>query len=234
MALGTMILQNGKYFDLWNPDPAAIDLGTIAGPLSRICRFGGQCPRFYSVAEHCCYLYDAAEKSPMFERLSRSLRVHFRATCLFHDAAEAFIGDVIRPLKSALWISALRDKDAPAGLAISEDEEIIGSVKEMEARVIGAVFNSLGILSPGAFWRELDELESLLLRVERLSFWKDDGVKWTGETQEVTDSFLEVFGGKETRRFKATGSYLACWSPNDAHGEFLGRAHRVLGELKSL
>mgnify|MGYP000629654760 FL=1 len=48
----TIRLVSGHYLDLANPMPDQFEIDDIAGGLSRICRFGGQCPQFYSVAEH--------------------------------------------------------------------------------------------------------------------------------------------------------------------------------------
>ena len=78
----------GKLVDPFNPDPNTIDIIDIAHGLSNICRYGGQCSRFYSVAEHCCYVSDA---SPEGSKLA----------ALLHDASEAYIGDMIQPLKDS-------------------------------------------------------------------------------------------------------------------------------------
>lgn len=47
-----ILTATGKWFDVLNPDPALIDLADIACALSKLCRFGGHCREFYSVAEH--------------------------------------------------------------------------------------------------------------------------------------------------------------------------------------
>jgi 5'-deoxynucleotidase YfbR-like HD superfamily hydrolase len=54
--------------------------------LSNICRYGGHSDRFYSVAEHCCLLYD-------------NVNAYYKPLALLHDAAEAYIGDIPRPVK---------------------------------------------------------------------------------------------------------------------------------------
>lgn len=85
----TILTADGAYFDYDNPEPETITLNAIARGLSNTCRFAGQCSRFYSVAEHSVYV---------------SLLVppeHARAG-LLHDAAEAFICDMPKPLKEVL------------------------------------------------------------------------------------------------------------------------------------
>lgn len=85
----TILLRSGSYFDFELPEESAITIDDIASGLSHICRFTGQCHTFYSVAEHsilCSYRVPAEHA--------------FAA--LMHDAAEAVMGDVSRPLKSLL------------------------------------------------------------------------------------------------------------------------------------
>jgi hypothetical protein len=88
-------LRSGNYFDFANPTPDQVLLSDIAGALSKVCRFGGQINKpFYSIAEHCLNC----------ERLAKldGHDIGIRAAVLFHDAAEAFCGDVVKPLKVML------------------------------------------------------------------------------------------------------------------------------------
>lgn len=79
----------GLEIDLENPSPEVIDIEDIATGLANLCRFGGQVNRFYSVAEHCCYM------SQLMDRLHGIYG-------LMHDAHEAYLGDVISPLKQLI------------------------------------------------------------------------------------------------------------------------------------
>ncbi len=85
----TILLHSGHYFDLLDPASSRFTLGDIAQGLANTCRFTGQCRRFYSVAEHSWHA-------------SFLVPERFQLAALMHDAAEAFIGDVTRPLKQLL------------------------------------------------------------------------------------------------------------------------------------
>ena len=64
-----------------------VDIKDIARSLSMQCRFLGHVTKFYSVAEHCWHASYRVEKG--WER-----------EALLHDAAECYMGDMIRPWKS--------------------------------------------------------------------------------------------------------------------------------------
>lgn len=82
---GWFVTRSGNKFFPLDPKPDEIRIEDIAFALSNICRFGGHV-EFYSVAEHCCHVSDACPPS-------------LRLAGLIHDATEAFIGDMVRPLK---------------------------------------------------------------------------------------------------------------------------------------
>ncbi|MGE4567897.1 MAG: hypothetical protein AB7C90_01770 [Bacteroidales bacterium] len=86
---GHMVTASGQEINLFNPDPDKISIMDISASLSKICRFGGNINKFYSVAQHACLVAWLAPP-----QLSQA--------ALMHDAAEAYCGDVIRPLKSML------------------------------------------------------------------------------------------------------------------------------------
>ena len=68
-----------------------ITLEDIAHALSLMCRGNGQVVHFYSVGQHCINCAKEAKARGWNERLQLG--------CLLHDAAEAYMSDLITPIK---------------------------------------------------------------------------------------------------------------------------------------
>ncbi|MEI8195433.1 MAG: phosphohydrolase [Phycisphaerae bacterium] len=81
----------GKKFFPLDPQAADVDIRDIAHALALKCRFCGHCRVFYSIAEHCV-------------RVSRALPDHLAMAGLLHDAAEAYLADMGRPVKHAMYV----------------------------------------------------------------------------------------------------------------------------------
>ncbi len=84
-----MQTYTGRQFWPLDPRPDEIDIDDIAHALAYQCRYSGHTHRFYSVAEHCCAI---ADNAPPTDALWG----------LLHDASEAYLADVIRPIKPFL------------------------------------------------------------------------------------------------------------------------------------
>lgn len=84
-----MQTYSGKQF--WPMDPRAdeINIVDIAHSLSLQCRYAGHCKQFYSVAEHSVLV-------------SRACSPQNKLWGLLHDASEAYLVDVPRPIKPYL------------------------------------------------------------------------------------------------------------------------------------
>lgn len=81
-----MQTYTGRAFWPLDPRPEEVEIADIAHALSHQCRYAGHCRQFYSVAEHS-YL------------LSRRVAPEHALWALLHDAAEAYLVDLPRPVK---------------------------------------------------------------------------------------------------------------------------------------
>jgi uncharacterized protein len=84
-----MQTYTGRKFWPLDPRPDEIDIIDVAAALSKMCRFGGHCLNFYSVAEHCVLT-------------AKFVSEPLRLTALLHDASEAYLVDIPRPIKRHL------------------------------------------------------------------------------------------------------------------------------------
>lgn len=80
---------HGNYINPCEPGPETISIGDIAHALSMQPRFGGHLPMFYSVAQHCVLTCDYVTDE-------------HKLAALLHDASEAYLIDVPRPVKERL------------------------------------------------------------------------------------------------------------------------------------
>lgn len=112
-------LRSGGWLDLLAPHVSEFTIEDIAHGLAHTCRYAGQADGFYSVAEHNVLV-------------SRTAVGHEYAA-LMHDAAEAFIGDVTRPLK-----------------------QLLPDYKRIEASVEAAIFARFAVEIPAAAVKEAD------------------------------------------------------------------------------
>ena len=156
---GHIELRSGAFLNFHDPDPAVITLDDVATGLSHICRYTGQCSTFYSVAEH------AVVVSRRLEFLGFGRDIQWSG--LHHDDAEAFVGDVNRPLKQmlpeykAIERRVWRAIAEALGLGLSEPQD--RAVKDADNWALsaeayhllpsrGASWFSVGLYVPGRDW----------------------------------------------------------------------------------
>lgn len=122
----------GKQINPLDPELSLIDIRDIAHALSLTCRGNGHVKTFFSVGQHCI---NAAK-----EAAARGYSGRVILACLLHDAGEAYMSDVPRPLKTLLpeYITA---EDHFLDLVY---EKFLGSpLTEEEAVLIKGVDNDL-------------------------------------------------------------------------------------------
>ena len=100
-----------RFFPL-NVLPDDINLADIAHHLSMKCRFGGAVKKFISVAEHSILV-------------SRRVDNKLAMWGLMHDAAEAYLGDIVSPCKRSLWYATENEPYKYHNFAHVEEELLI-------------------------------------------------------------------------------------------------------------
>ena len=122
---------SGSVLNLADPQPEDINITDIARALGMTCRFTGHVEFFYSVAQHSVLLSHLVEPGQAY-------------LALMHDAAEAYIGDVISPLKAGL-----------------------SEYKSIEKRLEAAVFNRFNVPWNPADWDAVMKADLRLLATEK-------------------------------------------------------------------
>jgi len=194
----------GKLVEVDNPTPEMVDIEDIAHALSMTCRFGGHCRDFYSVAEHSVLVEHIGSWFKFMENNSHDAQ---HSLCLLlHDAAEAYVGDVITPLKRALDFTEAR----PGGI-------IPCSLRELEHRWLSAIGQKFGLgdllIDPSEIMKRAD---SCALAVEAVALFHPVRVEWWDNRERPNPD---------------DGWTVNCWTPAEACRRFLDRFRRLYKKL---
>lgn len=124
----------GQLIDYNNPTAEMIHIEDIATALSHTCRFGGHVRQFYSVAQHCVLV-------AMMMKLDGNGSGELVLEGLLHDASEAYLGDVIKPLKELIApVYAPIERRFEAVIAerfeLQDDPIVRGIIKEYDVKAL--------------------------------------------------------------------------------------------------
>lgn len=100
----------GGKLDYADENWTALSIEEIAHSLSNTCRYNGHCNEFYSVAEHSVWV-------------SFLVPNEYLLPALLHDASEAYVGDVPRPLKKFMG-QLFADLEEKAAVAVGKKFDI--------------------------------------------------------------------------------------------------------------
>lgn len=163
---------NKIHFTPLSPNPDDILIEDIAHALSLLCRANGHFPTFHSVAQHCIECYMEAKMRGLSERVALA--------CLLHDASEAYLADITRPVKKNL-----------------ED------YKQIENRLLDAIFKKYlgGLTNIEA--EQVKEIDNTLLYYEFYHFMEEELLEKPPiasspdfrerSFKEVENEYLELF-----------------------------------------
>lgn len=156
----------GRQFWPLDPRPTDVCIEDIAHALAHQCRYGGHTKRFYSVAEHCCHL--AAVAPP-----------YLKLIALMHDAAEAYLVDVPRPIKKSLAV-----------------------YYDIERDIEQAVAQHFGLVWP---WHPIVmDLDTRICTDERLQLMATPPIPWSGEKPAIGVTIESLEPAIAERRFLDT------------------------------
>lgn len=155
---------SGKFFKVNNPKINDIVIEDIAHHLSNIGRFTGSAFRFYSVAEHSLMV------SYLFDDLLLA------KVALLHDSAEAYVGDVISPIKRHLpQYQSLEQKILSA---IQSRFSVLLDL-ELDSLSMVKLADQFALVQEGRFffntqeWQEFWEREYLKIQSHLPNNWND-------------------------------------------------------------
>ena len=133
----------GKLMYPLDPRPEEIDIVDIAHALSNVCRFNGHCNAFYSVAQHSVFVSDHVKPENALHGL-------------LHDASEAYISDIVKPVKISCEFAAYRGVEKILQRAILEKfglpKEQPKDIDNVDLRSLVTEARDLGLLSPA--WKD--------------------------------------------------------------------------------
>lgn len=169
----------GKQFWPFDPRPEDIDIVDIAISLSKQCRFGGHCKdgAFISVAQHSVEVsLHVPEKDALWG--------------LLHDAPEAYLGDLKRPIKKHPKFAFYRELEKAIMDCMCER---FGLLKECPASVHLADEYALATERRDFMASSPEPWENML------SPWDDIQVSWSPDkaSWRFMDRFNELIGAYE-------------------------------------
>lgn len=154
---------SGRGFDFdacLRGDEVTIDFWDIAHALSSLARFGGHAREVYTVAQHSVLVAIRAEHLAVAHRHPRPSAVG--AAALMHDGREAYVGDLIRPIRQRPEMEFYRTLEAAVGASI--DRHFGLATDDLTQRLVTQADDELlavearDLLSPSAFeWAGLVE-----------------------------------------------------------------------------
>lgn len=146
---------SGLVIDMVNPTVDMILPIDIAQSLGKICRFNGQISHFYSVAQHSVLVSALAPE-------------YLKRPALIHDAPEAYLQDIISPLKHLLG----------------------ATYKDMEAKMARVIFERFNV--PFELLKEVKEYDMMAYEMEKRAFKDGHIVEWAVNWKGVVGTNYDI------------------------------------------
>lgn len=149
-----------------------LNIEDIAHALSLQCRYAGHTNEFYSVAEHCCILADYVWRySRGFDHKQRK---RLALSALLHDASEAYLVDIPKPIKPYL-----------------------SNYKELEQQIEGVLAEKWDLVYP---WTPmLMRADCRILLDERKALFNWSGLDWELPVDEPLGVTIKAWSWKDAK-----------------------------------
>lgn len=141
----------GRKFYPYDPKPKDVNVEDIAHSLSLQCRFNGHCEHMYSVAQH------SINCTKLLKELGYDVKYQLYA--LLHDASEAYLSDLPRPVK-----------------------EYMPEYYEVEQKVQDVIWEHFGLSNPTK-----EDWDIIYFADNQLLYW--EGVKLTKNIDNWTEKY---------------------------------------------
>ncbi len=154
-------IQTYTGIQVWplDPHPDQIDIRDIAHSLSMLCRFNGHCRQFYSVAEHSVHVSNIV--SPVN-----------RIWGLLHDAAEAYLSDIPKPVKQSL-----------------------DQFHQLEERMLAVIANRFGLTTE--IPEEVHDADMTMLATEKRVLMGSEPAPWSGLPDALEPTMICCYSPEE-------------------------------------
>jgi len=145
---------SGKQFWPLEPKPEDVHIEDIAHSLSMRCRFNGHCIAFYSIAQHSVLVSKLTPK-----RLA--------VWGLLHDAGEAYLPDMPRPIK-----------------------QFISGFNEIENRIMMAIAEALRL--PWPMPEEINQADEIALATEARDLMVHPPKEWNIKSKPISSVVIPL------------------------------------------
>jgi hypothetical protein len=155
---------SGKRLNILLPEQSEIDILDIAHALSNMCRFNGHCRDFYSVAQHSILVSILVEPK-------------YKLAALLHDASEAYMADIVSPLKPFLT-----------------------NYKDIEQNLMKAIYRKVGIEDIHYGQEEINKADLEVLFAEKRDILNDPGIEWGFSAKPMEAKIKKCLTPQEARK----------------------------------
>ncbi|HSG30586.1 MAG TPA: HD family hydrolase [Thermodesulfobacteriota bacterium] len=157
---GPNVIQTftGEFIDVFDPDPNKINIEDIAHALSNVCRYGGHCPEFYSVAQHSVLCSEHIDRENPLE-------------LLLHDSSEAYMMDIPSPIKKR-FPEYKKVENKLLEIIFKKyglDFPLSKNVKKIDGELLKYEYKSFFDLKNGGYLKVLTPKEAKLQFIERFN-----------------------------------------------------------------